>query len=74
MNAANASPESENESLINPLHFSIEIKRNERTHAQLYLEFRPESLDGIVLLTGERDDLTGDFMAVLIHQGFIEFW
>lgn len=41
---------------------------------QLYLEFRPESFDGIVLLTGERDDLTGDFMALLIHQGFIEFW
>lgn len=40
----------------------------------MYLEFRPESFDGIILLTGERDDLTGDFMAVLIHQGFIEFW
>lgn len=41
---------------------------------QLHIEFRPESFDGIILLTGERDDLTGDFMAVLIHQGFIEFW
>lgn len=26
------------------------------------------------MLTGERDDLTGDFMAVLVHQGFLEFW
>lgn len=43
-------------------------------HKQLHIEFRPESFDGIILLTGERDDLTGDFMAVLIHQGFIEFW
>lgn len=43
-------------------------------NVQLHIEFRPESFDGIVLLTGERDDLTGDFMAVLIHQGFIEFW
>ncbi|KAJ6636409.1 Pikachurin, partial [Pseudolycoriella hygida] len=43
-------------------------------HVQLHIEFRPESYDGIILLTGERDDLTGDFMAVLIHQGFIEFW
>ena len=41
---------------------------------QLRVEFRPESFDGIILLTGERDDLTGDFMALLIHQGFIEFW
>ncbi|CAD7077012.1 unnamed protein product [Hermetia illucens] len=43
-------------------------------HVQLRVEFRPESFDGIILLTGERDDLTGDFMALLIHQGFIEFW
>lgn len=41
---------------------------------QLHIEFRPESFNGIIMLTGERDDLTGDFMALLIHQGFIEFW
>lgn len=46
----------------------------QQPHKQLHIEFRPESFDGIILLTGERDDLTGDFMAVLIHQGFIEFW
>lgn len=44
------------------------------TLLQLHIEFRPETYDGIILLTGERDDLTGDFMAVLIHQGFVEFW
>ncbi|XP_053674152.1 pikachurin [Anopheles nili] len=43
-------------------------------HVQLHVEFRPESFDGILLLTGERDDLTGDFMALLLHQGFVEFW
>uniref|UniRef100_A0A182Q9V0 Pikachurin n=1 Tax=Anopheles farauti TaxID=69004 RepID=A0A182Q9V0_9DIPT len=42
--------------------------------AILHVEFRPESFDGILLLTGERDDLTGDFMALLLHQGFVEFW
>uniref|UniRef100_A0A182SM83 LAM_G_DOMAIN domain-containing protein n=1 Tax=Anopheles maculatus TaxID=74869 RepID=A0A182SM83_9DIPT len=42
--------------------------------ASLHVEFRPESFDGILLLTGERDDLTGDFMALLLHQGFVEFW
>lgn len=45
-----------------------------KSFLQLHIEFRPESYDGIILLTGERDDLTGDFMAVLIRQGFIEFW
>ena len=42
-------------------------------HVQLEIEFRPEVWDGILFLTGERDDLVGDFMALLIHQGFVEF-
>ncbi|XP_044575810.1 pikachurin-like [Cotesia glomerata] len=42
-------------------------------HIQLDLEFRPEAWDGILILTGERDDLQGDFMALILHHGFIEF-
>lgn len=42
-------------------------------HVQLELEFRPETWDGILLLAGERDDLQGDFMALILHHGFIEF-
>ncbi|XP_034937288.1 pikachurin [Chelonus insularis] len=42
-------------------------------HIQLDLEFRPENWDGIILLTGERDDLQGDFMALILYHGFIEF-
>ena len=42
-------------------------------HVQLEMEFRPESWDGILFLTGERDDMTGDFMSLLLHQGFLEF-
>jgi hypothetical protein len=41
-------------------------------HVQLELEFRPEAWDGILFLTGERDDMAGDFMALLLHQGFVE--
>lgn len=41
---------------------------------QLQFEFKPEKLNGVILLTGERDDLTGDFIAVLMNNGFIEFW
>lgn len=41
---------------------------------QMHIEFKPESNNGIILLTGERDDLSGDFLAVLIDQGHIEFW
>ncbi|KAK6642357.1 hypothetical protein RUM43_003858 [Polyplax serrata] len=42
-------------------------------HVQLEMEFRPESWDGILFLTGERDDMTGDFMSLLLHQGYLEF-
>ncbi|KAJ8925428.1 hypothetical protein NQ315_009261, partial [Exocentrus adspersus] len=42
-------------------------------HVQLSLELRPEAYDGIFFLTGERDDMAGDFMALLLHQGFVEF-
>lgn len=42
-------------------------------HVQLTLELRPEAYDGIFFLTGERDDMAGDFMALLLHQGFVEF-
>ncbi|XP_004535980.1 uncharacterized protein LOC101451481 [Ceratitis capitata] len=43
-------------------------------HVQIRVEFRPESFDGIILLSGERDDLTGDFMSLLLNKGFVEFW
>ncbi|XP_033229252.1 pikachurin [Belonocnema kinseyi] len=41
-------------------------------HVQLELEFRPEAWDGVLLLAGERDDLQGDFMALMLHHGFVE--
>lgn len=38
------------------------------------MEFRAESLNGILLLTGERDDLSGDFIALILNNGFLELW
>lgn len=40
---------------------------------QISLEFRPESESGILLLTGEREDLSGDFLALYIRDGYLEF-
>ncbi|XP_023246649.1 pikachurin-like [Copidosoma floridanum] len=42
-------------------------------YVQLELEFRPEAWDGVLLLAGERDDLQGDFMALILHHGYVEF-
>ncbi|XP_046387763.1 pikachurin-like [Ischnura elegans] len=44
---------------------------------RLSLEFRPDegASDGIILLAGERDDMAGDFMAIVIREsGDVEFW
>ncbi|KAF0312615.1 Pikachurin [Amphibalanus amphitrite] len=43
------------------------------TDMRLTLELRPEDWDGVVLLSGETDSLTGDFMAVILTGGFVEF-
>ncbi|XP_058123120.1 uncharacterized protein LOC131294149 [Anopheles ziemanni] len=73
-------PRCEEDTKINTPRFSqhswvaFPALRGAYKHVQLHVEFRPESFDGILLLTGERDDLTGDFMALLLHQGFVEFW
>ncbi|KAI5711140.1 hypothetical protein M8J75_014484 [Diaphorina citri] len=42
-------------------------------HVQAEIQFKPESWDGILFLTGERDDLNGDFMTLLIFEGYVEF-
>ncbi|XP_050076102.1 uncharacterized protein LOC126563500 [Anopheles maculipalpis] len=73
-------PRCEEDTKVNTPRFSkhswvaFPALRGAYKHVQLHVEFRPESFDGILLLTGERDDLTGDFMALLLHQGFVEFW
>lgn len=40
---------------------------------EINIEFRPEQLNGILLLSGEREDLRGDFMIVSLSNGLIEF-
>ena len=46
------------------------------THAysdlQLSFEFKPETADGVLLLTGETGDMTGDYLALLLRDGHIE--
>lgn len=40
---------------------------------EISIEFRPEGASGILLISGEREDFTGDFMLVAINNGYIEF-
>jgi hypothetical protein len=38
----------------------------------LHMEFRPTSDDGLLLVTGERSDMTGDYLVLLLRRGYIE--
>ena len=40
---------------------------------QMTVEFRTDALDGVLLVSGENDDLIGDFMAAVLIQGYVEF-
>lgn len=40
---------------------------------EINIEFRPEQPNGILLLSGEREDLNGDLMLVTLRNGLIEF-
>lgn len=40
---------------------------------QLTIEFKPDSPDGVLLVSGENDDLSGDFMAAVLVGSYVEF-
>ena len=40
---------------------------------RITLEIRAEAWDGIILLTGEKEDMEGDYVALLLKGGFVEF-
>ncbi|XP_050735962.1 pikachurin-like [Eriocheir sinensis] len=40
---------------------------------QLTVEFKPEGGEGVLLVSGENDDLSGDFMAAVLVGSFVEF-
>ena len=37
------------------------------------LVFKPTSKEGLLLYNGNRNDGQGDFMAIFLNQGFVEF-
>lgn len=45
---------------------------NAYSDLQLTIEFKPESENGVLLTTGETQDMTGDYLALLIRDGHVE--
>ncbi|XP_076343695.1 pikachurin-like isoform X2 [Tachypleus tridentatus] len=47
--------------------------RDSHKSMQISIEFRPQHYDGIILYNGEYPDLRGDFAALTLNKGFVEF-
>ncbi|XP_013773558.1 pikachurin-like [Limulus polyphemus] len=58
---------------IGSSYLALPVLRDAHKSMQISLEFRPESLDGILLYSGEHADLQGDFAALTLNKGFVEF-
>ena len=48
------------------------VKDAERS-MQVNIDFRPEKNEGLILYSGEKSTLEGDFVALLLNGGFLEF-
>ena len=53
-------------------HLSLPTLTNAYSDLQLSLEFKPESNDGVILLTGETQEMTGDYLAIVLREGHVE--
>ena len=53
-------------------HLSLPTLTNAYSDLQLSLEFKPETSDGVILLTGETQEMTGDYLAIILREGHVE--
>ncbi len=54
-------------------YLALPTLRDAHRSMQINIEFRPEHYDGVLLYSGEQQTLEGDFIAVILNQGFAEF-
>ncbi len=54
-------------------YLALPTLRDAHKSMQVNIEFQPEHHDGVLLYSGEKQTLEGDFIAVILNQGFVEF-
>lgn len=47
--------------------------RNAFRSLRIYIEFKPNSYNGLLLYSGQEPNLDGDFIAIILREGFVEF-
>lgn len=58
--------------LLGQGHLALPTLQNAYSDLHMSFDFKPESWTGILLLTGETDDMTGDYLALLLRDGYVE--
>ena len=53
-------------------HFSLPTLQNAYSDLHLALDFKPTADSGLLLITGQTDDMTGDYLALIITDGYVE--
>ena len=53
-------------------HFSLPTLQNAYSDLHLALDFKPTADTGVVLITGQTDDMTGDYLALILTDGYVE--
>ena len=46
--------------------------QNAYSDLHMALDFKPESWNGVILITGQTDDMTGDYLALILNDGYVE--
>lgn len=54
-------------------YLALPTLRDAHKTMQVTIEFRPEYHEGVLLYSGENQNLEGDFIAIILNQGFVEF-
>merc|ERR1719410_711235 len=53
-------------------HLTLPTLQNAYSDLHMALDFKPESWTGIILITGQTDDMTGDYLALILNDGYVE--
>ncbi|KAK8758655.1 hypothetical protein V5799_003714, partial [Amblyomma americanum] len=54
-------------------YLALPTLRDAHKSMQITLQFRPETHDAVLLYSGESPELQGDYFAILLAKGFVEF-
>lgn len=54
-------------------YLALPTLRDAHKSMEITINFKPEYYEGILLYSGEKQNLEGDFVAIILNQGFVEF-